>query len=1539
MSVQHNHPFPGLRPFQQEEDHLFFGRDDQTMELLNTLSQHRFVAVVGTSGSGKSSLVRCGLLSQILGGKMIDAGAHWEVAVTHPGADPMRHLAEALLEAELYEDDDEDARPRLMATLNRSHLGLIEAIRQARLDQGTNFLLVVDQFEEIFRFHQSGHEAKDHAAEFVSMLLEATRQTEAPIYVVITMRSDFIGDCAQFEELAEAVNLGEYLIPRMTRDQFKQTIEGPVRVAGGRIASRLMQRLLNDLGNEADQLPCLQHALMRTWDQWKRLAAEGSERSEMDLEDYDEIGRMHEALSRHAGEIFHALPTDESRRLCEGMFKALTVRESEHRGIRRPQSLGQLAEILATDIQDLVPIVEAFRQPGVTFLMPPSSVPLASDTVIDISHESLMRVWVRLRDWVEEEAQSVGIYQRLRESARLHHQGMAGLYGNPELGIALSWFSEGHPNAAWAQQYGGHFEEVVAYLESSKKAAEQAEKEREAARQRELRQAKALAEAEQLRAEHQRRSAGRMRVLGGIASIIAVIALIATFVALELRKEARENESKAKLSEEEAELNASIAKESERAAIDAQEQLRESNYLADMLNHYVMYEGGELVNIQHNLAKYYPAPGEKDLRGIEWYLWYGAANREVKTLSRIWAFPAVPDTCDLKDWVVGYKTRSNAIQVFHKRSYNLIKEIPVPDIGRNIPELKGHALPCRAYLTRDGKFLFVVGRDFYIRRWNTEDWSRVLPDIKIPYDDPSLTGKNISTQSDANPGHYYFDSGDPPYLVFNNLGDRFVLRIGNAVFLYDAQTWEVERIFSTERPWQAIEFSPDDERLYYLMPQSPNNSETDSIFWRTGEQYENSEQSRIDLNSYSIHSSGDWMVVSNGDDQVHVLSLPDFKPMDSPSFENPGFDLKYVNFHYHGNRLVGAADGRRAFYWDVESGRLISTSTRRPGMEWGGVATEVRDEAWLANLNHGLRIWNLANMGHFEIIPDTENLSGWVSLVGGFAAASQNRPDLESKMDHEWIASLNQYFNPLPSPLRLFEVTDNGVEASFWLDGNILLKAHGASQNGRFLAGVDGQDFLNVWDFEAKTMVARTKLSASMNEKGFYGLKVTNNGRYAGWIKEVMTSGDRIQTKLYICDLENERVISTEALHESYVFEFSPDNQHLVLVSLSDSIAGRYLLSVDNLAMESGNRLVAWQFSKSIKFSPDGRLLASTNFDNKIHLNQPLRPGSEEARWPGHQNWVNAMDFTADGRQLITAGDDPWIKIWDTQTGSLRSILPKLEGGQPVHWLSIAKDQEWLAVKQSEKPLKIWRMPSAAEMERDAAFLAKRISYHVVSGNEHKAERMARNAKYVSEGGAVWERFSLATYLRDIEWMRELRAEMLASLPDPRPIGAQSLLAHLYMLRPSDAEVEQGIQLAEELYQGMPTNGYSDPHIVCVAIAGGKYHQGKYQEVLGLAEAFEAEKPQPAPFIRAGMESMRAMSLHQLGQIEEAEKALNKAREVFFTVIPKFDIRLDSIQDWIRDVPWAFYIQEAELLIEGKISTYLSQEPAFDSLPTAAPIQ
>ena len=241
---------------------------------------------------------------------------------------------------------------------------------------------------------------------------------------------------------------------------------------------------------------------------------------------------MSQALSLHADEIYESLATIASAQLCRGIFQALTVEESNSRGIRRPQRLGRLCEILDVPADELLPIIDAYRQSGVTFLMPGPEVELTDRTIIDISHESLMRVWPRLRQWVEEETQAAGIFRRLSESAALYQQGKAGLYRDPELGIALAWRESKQPNAAWAEQYRAGFETAIGFLEASQQASVAEEQAREAARQRELEQARQLAEAQQLRLEQQQRAARKLRMMIAGLAAVALIAGLACVAAL-----------------------------------------------------------------------------------------------------------------------------------------------------------------------------------------------------------------------------------------------------------------------------------------------------------------------------------------------------------------------------------------------------------------------------------------------------------------------------------------------------------------------------------------------------------------------------------------------------------------------------------------------------------------------------------------------------------------------------------------------------------------------------------------------------------------------------------------------------------------------------------------------------------------------------------------------------------------------------------------------------------------------------------------------
>ncbi|MDX1548341.1 MAG: hypothetical protein R3247_15185, partial [Rhodothermales bacterium] len=509
--------------------------------LLRRLRAHRFVAVVGASGSGKSSLVRAGLLPALHGGFLVAAGARWRTVLLRPGGAPIRALARALdaaLGPAAADAQEAALRARFTeATLRRSALGLAEVVAQTSGPDDANVLVVVDQFEELFRFAGQGGAGRDEAVAFVKLLLEAARSERAPIYVVLTMRSDFLGDCARFRDLPEAINASQFLVPRMTRAQRQHAIEGPVAVGGARIAPRLVQRLLNDVGDDPDQLPILQHALMRTWAAWEADHADGEP---LDVRHYETVGTMRRALSQHGDEVYDALPGDRHRTLAERVFRRLTDRESDTRGIRRPTPFAELCAVCQAEPDEVAAVLDAFRRPDRALLMPPAGTPLEPDTVVDIAHESLMRVWDRLRRWADREAESAQAYRRLAEAAALHAAGRLSLWEDPELQLALDWRAAEQPTAAWAARYHPGFDAAMAFLDASRAAREQKRREREAQRQRELEQARALAEAQRQRAEEQEDAALKQRRLARGAFALFALALVAALFALLFMARARQ---------------------------------------------------------------------------------------------------------------------------------------------------------------------------------------------------------------------------------------------------------------------------------------------------------------------------------------------------------------------------------------------------------------------------------------------------------------------------------------------------------------------------------------------------------------------------------------------------------------------------------------------------------------------------------------------------------------------------------------------------------------------------------------------------------------------------------------------------------------------------------------------------------------------------------------------------------------------------------------------------------------------------------------
>jgi tetratricopeptide (TPR) repeat protein len=490
-------PFPGLRPFDYPDHPFFFGRVTQVHALYRMCDRSRFIAVIGSSGSGKSSLVRAGLRPFLDRENSEAGGRTWSWVEMRPGDAPLARLTDALTDLAAASGDDPATRAALRARvaydLQHSSFGIAEALGRIDGLGGKSILLVVDQFEELFRFSSAAARPaadapdelrlRDEAAQFVQLLLEAARSPDRDVRVLLTMRSDFIGDCARFHGLPEAVSATQFLVPSLTRDQIEEVIRKPIERAGARIEPELVERLLNDCSDEPDQLPVLQHCLARLWE-CARQDGPPAERV-LTAEHYRQVGRISGSLSQHADEIMGSLPGAE--RTVEQVFRALSELDKEGRATRRAVPFAQLVAETGESEADLRRVLDRFRADDCSFLVPSvSQVPsLAPDTRIDVGHEALLRRWMRVsRDieatlagsddpfavgWLRAEERDGHTYRSLLtfiEAARHRTPTL----NRQQFEENWDWWRARPRTEAWARRYGGGHERVQRLFADSRAA-------------------------------------------------------------------------------------------------------------------------------------------------------------------------------------------------------------------------------------------------------------------------------------------------------------------------------------------------------------------------------------------------------------------------------------------------------------------------------------------------------------------------------------------------------------------------------------------------------------------------------------------------------------------------------------------------------------------------------------------------------------------------------------------------------------------------------------------------------------------------------------------------------------------------------------------------------------------------------------------------------------------------------------------------------------------------------------------------------------
>jgi WD40 repeat protein/class 3 adenylate cyclase len=408
-------PYKGLESFQPQDAEFFFGREELIADLAERLSNGSFLAVVGPSGSGKSSVVRAGLVPAIwTGAHGLAPQRDWKVVILTPGAHPLEELAVRLA-------TERGLSPgSVLEDFRRDPHNLCLTVRQLLLDASPDakVVLIVDQAEEVFTLCRDEEERRL----FVELLAHAAEEN-AQTMVILALRADFYGHCATYPSLAALVQDHQSLVGPMREGEIRRAIELPATRAGLQFEEGLVARILDDVGGEPGSLPLLSHALLETW----------SKRQDhtMTMNAYLESGGVHGAIARTADAVYEQLEP-EQQELAKRIFLRLAEPGQGTEDTRRRASLTELLPggDEQTAVEEVLDILARARL-----------ITVGLD-LVEVSHEALIREWPLLRRWLDEDREGLQLHRRLTDDAgewNRYDRDPGLLYRGARLSAASEW--------------------------------------------------------------------------------------------------------------------------------------------------------------------------------------------------------------------------------------------------------------------------------------------------------------------------------------------------------------------------------------------------------------------------------------------------------------------------------------------------------------------------------------------------------------------------------------------------------------------------------------------------------------------------------------------------------------------------------------------------------------------------------------------------------------------------------------------------------------------------------------------------------------------------------------------------------------------------------------------------------------------------------------------------------------------------------------------------------------------------------------------
>jgi WD40 repeat protein/type II secretory pathway predicted ATPase ExeA len=1276
-------PYRGLLHFREEDAPFFFGREAAIDKLMDVVPRQPFVAVVGASGSGKSSVVRAGLVPKL----RRDRRTAWETLILVPADRPLKSLAMALvplLEPTLGEVDRLAEAAKLAEHLRSGAITLYDIVERV-LDKhsGTDrVLIVVDQFEELYTLSSD----EDAGRRFLDELLAASSRTGSRLNVALTLRGDFVGRAFAYRQLSDRLQDAQINLGPMTREELECAIRKPAEKIQLEFEPRLVRRILNDVGDEPGNLPLLEFVLKELWDKrhGRVLLSEA----------YDAIGGLHGAVATKADELLQGLSSAEQIVLQRVFLRIVRPSES---GLdtRRRAAFAELppegAELVLKLVNERLLVT---NQSG-----------SEQERTVEVAHEALISNWSTLRAWVNEDREFLLWRDRLgtllTEWERAQESEEALLRG-PLLIEAQKWFD---------QRTQDFSDQERKFISASRELRERLAREEIERQERELEAIQKLARTESERADDQTRAAARLRWLATIMVAIFCVAVIAAIFGFYSAMESHRSAQQALSRQLGAESLADVDALPQRSLLLAAESVR----LARGSGIFHPEDAAKLLHTLLGETGGVPLAGHAGaVTAVAFSDGHTVATGSADGTTRLWdaehplAAPIVLSGHKGPVTSLAFSGDGRWLATASADGTARLWDAKQPLAPSVV--LAGHQGAINAVaISADSHWLATASDDHTARLWDLKTANPSVNPVvlaghtqRASYVTFSPTGRWLATASNGENTVWLWDMKDPAHA-----GRRMTHKVPinedaiNAIafspderrlavtFGYIFQLWDLTAAEPSAEPFLegrhkqwilALGFSPDGHwlataaidalvKLWDLTAADP--AARPLVLYGH----------RAAINALTFSSTGRWLATAGQDATARLWDLAD-PTMPSVVLRGHESAINALTFSPDGLRLATASNDAQARLWDIPDPSLDRAVMRGHSGIVHTVAFSPDGKRLVTGSDDGnARVWDVAN-------PHSDPLV----LPGGAPVTNAT-----FSADRHWLATGSTH--ALSPRLWNLATADRGVIP-------VILRQNGNVRNwaftpdGRWLAtiGLDGN--LRLWKMDTGAPSPDFSLFCE-EQKPLQRLVFSGDG------SEMATLSFDNTARLWRLADKKPPSAPFLILGDSVVSDLavSSDGGWLATASWEPDFKAKLWQVTDAMAPHLLTFLQFKDRVSSVAFSPDAHWLAAAAHDQTIQLLDITDPTKAPTLLLGHQGRMFVVSFSPDGQSLASLSEDHTIRLWDPARPTAEPAILHDDSGFST--MSFSPDGRWLATGSDDGTVRLWWL-QVEELTRLARLTAGR---------------------------------------------------------------------------------------------------------------------------------------------------------------------------------------------------------------------------------------